>query len=245
MKKYFFSLLIFQSLIFAIEVTISEKQDPLITKEETNYFVKYMLKHNIQTDNKDAKNKIKESRVLANEYLNKYKLSRQTSFEIQFYLEELLKNMLIKESLKEIKMNEAVLLSYYKANKHEFYKTEEIDFNVYSFDSFENALSFYNQYRNNIENISPDAIQDRRTNQNVRQLNRELQLLIKGLVPPFLTTPQIFANKYTIIEVTKMHNAEIPQYNEVKKDIRKRLEQKLLKDTKQKLIDKYLHGLSE
>ncbi len=238
---YFILLL---SSLYAIEIDISLSNSTDVDAVDVERFKVMLQKRNMGISDEGAKNAIKENRILANAYMKEYGIPDLLKIEMQIILEEKLRNMLVRKEKEKIEINNDVLLSYYKNHKDEFYKSEEITFNVYNFKNYEDAHSFYNKNRNNYTEIDSYVKDNNITKISETmlksKLHKELRALLKdGNVTKYITPPEFFNKKYMILDVVSIQKAKILPFDKVKEKVRKSLLSKINQDTKTKLLAKY------
>lgn len=192
----------------------------------------------------NAKIAIKENRVLADVYMEKYGIPEVLKKEMQILLEEQLRQLLIDKEKAAIKVNDDVLLSYYKDNKHEFYKPDVITFNIYSFKNYDDAHTFYAANKDNYTNIQTyvkehNVSKDSQT-MPLRKLHKKLQALVKDSNSSrYIVPPEYFYKQYIVLDVVSMEPAQLMTFTEAKKRAKARLLSKINQETKAKLLEKY------
>ncbi len=238
---YFILLL---SSLYAIEIDISLSDSTDANAVDIERFKVMLQKRNMGISDANAKSAIQENRILANAYMKEYGIPDLLKIEMQIILEEKLRNMLVRKEKEKIEINNDVLLSYYKDHKDEFYKSEEITFNVYNFENYEEAYSFYSKNRDNYTEINNYVKDNNITKASETMLKSKLHkelraLLQEGNATKYITPPEFFNKKYMILDVVSIQKAKISPFNTVKKKVRASLLSKINQDTKTKLLAKY------
>ncbi len=241
------TLIIFMAFSFvlsAVELEFSLSSTTEATPEDIERFKVILQKRNMGISDKNAKIAIEENRVLADAYMKEYDIPDVLKKEMQILLEEQLRNMLIEKEKANIKINDDVLLSYYKDNKHEFYKPDQITFNIYSFQNYDDAHTFYVHNKDHYQNIKQyvkehNISKDSQT-MPLKKLHKELQALVNDINrSKYITPPEYFYKKYIILDVKDIEKAKLMSFEEAKKKARTLLLSKINRDTKARLLEQY------
>ncbi len=231
-------------VLSAVEIEFSLSKHLEATPEDVERFKVILQKRNMGMSDKNAKIAIQENRLLANAYMKAYGIPEVLQKEMQILLEEQLRNMLIKKEKETIEINDDVLRSYYKDNKHEFYKPDAITFNIYSFQNYDDAHAFYANNKDRYAHIKQyvkehNVSVDSKTLP-LRTLHKELQALLKDVnSTQYITPPEYFYKKYIVLDVVAIEKAALMPFSEAKKRAKTLLLNKINRDTKEQLLKKY------
>ena len=145
MKKILFFVLL-TSFLFGVELHITPQKDINITSQDVDALKEYVLRTlKFHLSEKGAKRIVLDNRLLANEYLKKYKLSPFDKKYIQICVERYLADKMVQEYQKSIPIDEKVLLSYYLDHKEKYKKELKIEAVLFWFDDAKKAIDFYIQ----------------------------------------------------------------------------------------------------
>jgi hypothetical protein len=230
--------------IQALEITVKPSDSIKVDQVDVDRFQSMLKKRRMGMSDKSAKKAIKENRILANAYMKEYGLPDLLKIEMQIILEEKLRNTLIKKEKKKIDISDDILLSYYKDNPEEFYQSEELTFNVYTFKQYDDAHEFYVHNKDAYSQIADYVAEHNVSNEShtmlKSKLHKELQPLLKDdNVTNYITPPEYFYKNYVILDVVSIQEAKIAPFETVKKRVRERLLSKITQETKDKLLEKY------
>ena len=234
----------FSLMLSAVELEFSLNNSIEATPEDIERFKVILQKRNMGISDKNAKIAIEENRVLADAYMKEYSIPDVLKKEMQILLEEQLRNMLIDKEKAKIEINDDILLSYYKDNKHEFYKPDRITFNIYSFKNYDDAHTFYvsnkDQFQNIKQYVKEHNISKDSQTLPLKKLHKELQALVKDTnSSKYIVPPEYFYKKYIILDVEDIEKAKLMSFTEAKKRARTLLLNKINRDTKAKLLEQY------
>ncbi len=240
-------LLSLSATLFSVEINYSLSNTTHATPEDIERFKVILQKRNMGMSDKSAKIAIEENRILADAYMKEYGIPDAVKKEMQILLEEQLRNLLIDKEKAKIAINDDVLHSYYKDNKHEFRKPDTITFNVYSFDDYDDAHTFYVENKENYQHIERYVKEHNISKDSqklpLRQLHKELQVLVKDLnASGYILPPEYFFKKYVVLDVVAIDKASLMSFDEAKDRARTLLLKKINQDTKAKLLRKYAKG---
>lgn len=244
MSKIFFLTLLACVLLEGIEITPNKNLN--VTPDEAEQMRVLWEKRQFTIDQKESHKLVKENRVLANAFLENVKLTDKLKAEISIYTEEKLAEAMVKYTISKLNMNEDILRSYYEENKHEFFQTEDIHFNLFTFTTYDDALSFYQVNKDNLDNINPYILEHNITKIEDTVPTKGLHSEIKNILSSdkktgYITPPEKFYKNYIVIEVIEYKNAHIATYESVKNDVKALLYKKINKDTRSKLLKEYLY----
>ncbi|MEA2111644.1 MAG: hypothetical protein U9P71_06300 [Campylobacterota bacterium] len=240
--KFGFASMILISSLYGLNISYTKSTILEVTPQEVKHFSIILKKRGIKINQVQAKKAILENRVLADDYLMQFDISEDIANEFKLMLEEKLREMRIKEAKNAVNISDDILLSYYKDNKDNYYKTSEIEFNVYTFSTFNKALEFYqkNDLSKNKTIVSDNNITSTNEKMSINQLHPELLNLLKDETSfGYLVPPEKFFKNYIILEVVNIEKGHIELYENVKKAVRRDLEKKITKDITKKLLDKF------
>jgi hypothetical protein len=75
----------------------------------------------------------------------------------------------------------------------------------------------------------------------LKNLHPDLKNMLKdNITTNYLLTPQYFKKNYIVLEVKKITDGTIAKFEDVRTEVRKKLEDKISLDVKKKLLKKYL-----
>ncbi len=239
-----FFLFSFISVLLAVEISIlNETVVTEPTSKELDATKASLIKRHIMITDKEAKKLIKENRILAKVYMEKYGLDDVFKVNMKLEIEKSIANQLIYKIQKDISIDDEILMSYYVANKKKFIKSPMISFEIYKFDRFNEALDIYEKYKDQSKelyayckdnNISVDSHQNK-----LNYLSSTMQQMIKyqELEPPFLLQPQFFIDHFSLIKVISIEKEGYRPFNDkVKKEIRNFLFTQTFRDKRKEII---------
>jgi len=219
------------SLAFGVEVQIlpEKKIDKEISKKETEKIISMLKKQGFYIKEPDAKRVVYENRLLANEFLKNpknRKIVEDTKEETRLQLEKKFADLLVKQHLDKIKLNDDITKSYYIKNRKKFEKNKEVSFDSYEFEDFEEA---YKVFKGKTPAQEPKSATI--PYENLHPLLKQSFERYKNTTPPIFINGRFYVFKN--IKTTKKSD-----YESVKEDIRAYLLNQTISKKRAELIKK-------
>ena len=249
MKKILFFVLL-TSFLFGVELHIAPQKDINITSQDVDVLKQYVLRTlNFHLSEKGAKRIALDNRLLANEYLKKYKLTPFDKKYLQICVERYLADKMVQEYQKSIPIDEKVLLSYYLDHKEKYKKEPKIDEVLFWFDDAKKAIEFYLQVQGkNFEEAKKLAakyggrVEDRGGEKKLSQFSQKVQEFIKKNPHPYYAMPPIIFSPTaaSVLYIKSYKKAQgYEPFEHVKDKVKKEILQKAFAKMRKELLAKY------
>ncbi|BCD68944.1 peptidyl-prolyl cis-trans isomerase [Nitratiruptor sp. YY09-18] len=222
---------------FAINIQIKPDTNISVSNQEIQWEIghAYTTKGIKPTQNA-AKKYIEENRKLANAYLKKFKIPQSLFVKYKLTVEEDLAREYIKKYQEKLNLTDDVLRSYYEYHKEDFLQPKRFKAVMKKFNSFAEAMAFYNQCQKKKEDILHKIKKSEIKEYNIAHIHPMVRSFFKDIKKEGCLPPLYIGDKYAVFVVTKVEPKSYLPYQKVKEDIRRILLKKSFEKTRRELL---------
>ncbi len=232
-KNIIFFILIISTVLSAVEIKVLPDTNVSINSNEEKEVIEMFLRKHIKISQEDARNFIKNNRILSNKFIREYHfIPKYLLIPLRLQIEEKLANLYVKKKQEQLIINDEILESYYKTHPKQFVTDTKISFIAYKFKNFDNALRFYknNYLSQNILSTKQSLILSK------SQINPYIAPLFENIKEGEKTPPIFYGGSYVVFEIRKVEPSRHLSFKESKNKIRDILLQKTFVATKKELL---------
>ncbi len=241
--RYSLILLSLFASLNAIELDIKPESNVTASEKEVKMTEDIYISEGMKTNHDKLATFISNNRALANAYLKKHEpLDYAYITSLKHKVENIIAQDMVKEIQENVKLedNEDILKSYYLEHRSEHMQKEAYDYHFIDFNTFEEALAFYQANKADASDTLTQAKEVNATTTFFEKVpfNKSYysveKLRDKDKLPQLLA-PQ-FIETYTVILITKFTPAKPIPFKVMKQGIANYLYKKTFDETRDKVI---------
>ena len=225
------TICILSTLSLALEIKIYPSSKIHPTQEEIS-ILQNMLKQRGVTikDKKTIKKRIRENRILADTYLQKYGIPKKLKLRHKLDMEEEIADLFIRKNI-QVKLNDRILRSYYIMHQKRFYAPKRLSLILYEFKNFHQALQAYKA--KNFKTLKSHEI-----TLEINQLSPYIRPFFENLQEGEITPPLYFKGRFIVFKVKKVIPKQLKPFEDVKQEIKRILVDKAYTTYRKQLFQK-------
>ena len=250
MKKLFCFYLVSITFLFGVELHIAPQRNINVSSQDVDALKRYILQTlKFHISDKGAHRIVLENRLLANEYLKKYKLSPFDKKYLQVCIERYLADKMVQKYQQSVPVDEKVLLAYYLDHKEQFKKEPKIEAVLFFFFFAKKAIEFYLSVQGkNFDDARKLAreykgiLQEMGGEKRLSQFSKKVQeFVLKNPRAYYAMPPVILAPNSASVLYIKSYKQEkgYKPFESVKEQVKQEILQKAFAKMRKKLLEKY------